>query len=385
MKIYLVGGAVRDKLLGREPSDCDWVVVGGTRERMLELGFAQVGADFPVFLHPSTKEEYALARQERKAGPGRRGFETSFDPSTSLEDDLRRRDLTINAMAWDMQNDCLVDPYGGKRDLEQGVLRHVSDAFSEDPLRVFRLARFMARTGFRCEEGTSKLCAQICASGALKEVSAERFAAELEKMSKETRFWKGMDFLAGCGALGYFSSDWELGWKALDQKDKQETCEALPPMWRPAFAAASKLGSPEELCKALRFDRQSAALAKRLSRAAQGALLAGREGLGKAEALLDFFESCALGKAQPGDVGLYWACARALVCRERAEAPLPFSSSEADSFAAAISQADLKSAAAGQADPAAAVRKAKQEAARMWQRAREPGAQGRAQAMKGGR
>ena len=385
MKIYLVGGAVRDKLLGREPSDCDWVVVGGTRERMLELGFSQVGADFPVFLHPDTKEEYALARQERKAGPGRRGFETSFDSSTSLEEDLRRRDLTINAMAWDMENDCLVDPYGGQRDLEQGVLRHVSDAFSEDPLRVFRLARFMARTGFRCDGGTLAFCSEICSSGALKEVSGERFFAELSKMSKEARFWKGMDFLAGCGALGYFSADWERGWMALDPQEKQGACEGLPAHWRPAFAAASTLGSAEELCVALRFDRQTTALAKRLSRAAQGALRAAREGLGKAEALLDFYESCALGKAQAGDERLYWACAGALVRRGPAGAALAFSPSEAGSFALAVSQADLKKAAAGQADPAEAVRRAKLEAARMWQQSRIAAPQGRAPGKQGRR
>src|SRR5277367_4066457 len=141
MQVYLVGGAVRDALLGLEVKERDWVVVGGAREELLRLGFREVGRDFPVFLHPQTKEEYALARLERKVAPGYRGFTTEFSPHVTLEEDLKRRDLTINAMAEKPSGE-IVDPYGGQRDLQAKVLRHVSEAFVEDPVRILRLARF---------------------------------------------------------------------------------------------------------------------------------------------------------------------------------------------------------------------------------------------------
>ncbi len=144
---YRVGGAVRDELLGRAVSDTDWVVVGATPETMVASGYRPVGRDFPVFLHPQTHEEYALARTERKHGHGYRGFEFFASPDVTLEEDLVRRDLTINAMARGPDG-ALVDPFGGARDLERGVLRHVSPAFAEDPLRVLRVARFAARFGF---------------------------------------------------------------------------------------------------------------------------------------------------------------------------------------------------------------------------------------------
>src|SRR5512135_2095771 len=144
MKIYLVGGAVRDKLLGLPVQDRDYVVVGSTPEEMVAKGFKPVGADFPVFLHPQTREEYALARTERKSGHGYKGFTVYSAPDVSLEDDLRRRDLTINAMAEDAAG-ALVDPYGGQRDLAARVFRHVSEAFAEDPVRILRVARFAAR------------------------------------------------------------------------------------------------------------------------------------------------------------------------------------------------------------------------------------------------
>ncbi|HBS62776.1 MAG TPA: multifunctional CCA tRNA nucleotidyl transferase/2'3'-cyclic phosphodiesterase/2'nucleotidase/phosphatase, partial [Stenotrophomonas sp.] len=145
MKIYLVGGAVRDRLLQRPPGDRDWVVVGATQPDMEALGYKAVGKDFPVFLHPDTGEEYALARTERKSGRGYRGFVVDADPSVTLEDDLLRRDFTINAIACNEATGELVDPYGGLRDIEQRVLRHVGPAFVEDPVRVLRAARFMAR------------------------------------------------------------------------------------------------------------------------------------------------------------------------------------------------------------------------------------------------
>ena len=144
VRVYLVGGAVRDALLGLPPGDNDFVVVGASAQDMLEAGYRQVGRDFPVFLHPRTGEEHALARTERKSARGHAGFTVHADPSVTLEDDLRRRDFTINAIARDGDGE-LVDPFGGTRDLEARVLRHVSAAFAEDPLRVLRAARFMAR------------------------------------------------------------------------------------------------------------------------------------------------------------------------------------------------------------------------------------------------
>ncbi|MGH8578311.1 MAG: hypothetical protein ACREXJ_15640, partial [Gammaproteobacteria bacterium] len=144
MKVYKVGGAVRDKLLGRPVSDCDWVVIGATAQDLLGLGYRAVGKDFPVFLHPQTHEEYALARTERKVGPGYKGFVFHASPEVSLEADLERRDVTINAMAEDSDGG-IIDPYGGRADLERGILRHVSPAFAEDPVRILRVARFAAR------------------------------------------------------------------------------------------------------------------------------------------------------------------------------------------------------------------------------------------------
>jgi tRNA nucleotidyltransferase (CCA-adding enzyme) len=187
MQAYLVGGAVRDALLGRPVVDRDWVVVGETAETMLARGFRPVGRDFPVFLHPDTHEEYALARTERKSGHGYHGFVFHADPSVTLEDDLRRRDLTINAIA-QAPDGSLVDPFGGRADLEARRLRHVSPAFVEDPLRVLRVARFAARfapLGFRVAPETLDLMRAIAAAGELGHLVAERVWAELEKALRE--------------------------------------------------------------------------------------------------------------------------------------------------------------------------------------------------------
>ncbi len=184
MKIYLVGGAVRDRLLKRTPGDHDWVVVGATQAQMEAQGYKAVGKDFPVFLHPKTGEEYALARTERKSGRGYRGFVVDADPSVTLEDDLLRRDFTINAIACDEATGTLVDPYGGARDIEQRVLRHVGPAFVEDPLRVLRAARFMARfapLGFTVAPETMDLMRQIAASGELDALVPERVWQELRR------------------------------------------------------------------------------------------------------------------------------------------------------------------------------------------------------------
>jgi tRNA nucleotidyltransferase (CCA-adding enzyme) len=181
MKIYLVGGAVRDELLQRPIKDRDYVVVGATPDEMLALGYEQVGADFPVFLHPVTKEEYALARTERKVGAGYHGFVTDFNSSTTLEDDLRRRDLTINAMAKDLETGEIIDPFNGQEDLANGILRHVSSAFAEDPVRVLRVARFRARYGFKIARETRDLMLSLVTSGELDHLTPERIWLELEK------------------------------------------------------------------------------------------------------------------------------------------------------------------------------------------------------------
>lgn len=183
MKTYLVGGAVRDRLLGIAPGDRDHVVVGATPAQMLALGYKQVGQDFPVFLHPDSGEEYALARTERKRGRGYRGFEVDADPSVTLEEDLQRRDFTLNAIAED-EDGRIVDPYGGVKDLEARVLRHVGPAFVEDPLRVLRAARFMARfasLGFTVAPETMALMREIAASGELDTLVPERVWQELRR------------------------------------------------------------------------------------------------------------------------------------------------------------------------------------------------------------
>ena len=176
MKIYQVGGAVRDKLLGLGIKDRDWVVVGATPEAMLDLGFQQVGRDFPVFLHPHSKEEYALARTERKSGKGYTGFVVHASPDVTLEQDLLRRDLTINAIAM-AEDGSLVDPYHGQADIEARLLRHVSPAFAEDPLRVLRVARFAARfhhLGFSVAPETLQLMQAITKAGELQHLVPER-------------------------------------------------------------------------------------------------------------------------------------------------------------------------------------------------------------------
>ncbi|MGN0894322.1 MAG: multifunctional CCA addition/repair protein [Succinivibrio sp.] len=183
MQIYLVGGAVRDRLLGTKSSDRDYVVTGSTVDEMKTLGYTQVGHDFPVFLHPKTKEEYALARTEKKTGSGYLGFNCSFSKDITLEEDLKRRDLTINAMAMDEEGK-LYDPYGGCEDLKNRVLRHVSEAFVEDPLRVLRVARFYARfyrLGFCVAPQTKALMRKMSASGELDSLTAERIFLELDK------------------------------------------------------------------------------------------------------------------------------------------------------------------------------------------------------------
>jgi len=203
MQIYKVGGAVRDRLLGRPVTEVDWVVVGSTAEEMQALGFRPVGADFPVFLHPETGEEYALARTERKSGRGYGGFTFFADPQVTLEDDLIRRDLTINAMAEDDHGQ-VIDPYHGQQDLQARLLRHVSPAFAEDPLRVLRVARFAARyapLGFRVAEETQALMRQLAESGELQALTPERSWKEISRALMEPRPDVFVQVLRDCGAL----------------------------------------------------------------------------------------------------------------------------------------------------------------------------------------
>jgi len=203
MRIYLVGGAVRDRLLGLPVRDRDWVVVGATESKMLEQGFTRADVDFPVFLHPDSGEEYALARRETKTGPGYKGFSIDAGPGVTLEQDLIRRDLTINAIAEDEAGN-LIDPFNGQDDLNAGVLRHISPAFVEDPVRLLRVARFAARLGrwgFRVSHATHGLLQQMAVSGELKTLRGERVWQEMKQALEEDQPWRFYQVLQRCGAL----------------------------------------------------------------------------------------------------------------------------------------------------------------------------------------
>ncbi len=203
MQVYLVGGAVRDELLGLPVGERDWVVVGATRERLLAEGYKEVGREFPVFLHPQTHEEYALARRERKVAPGYRGFTVEFGPEVTLQEDLLRRDLTINAMAR-AADGMLIDPYDGQGDLRRRELRHVSDAFVEDPVRVLRIARFAARfapLGFRVARDTQDLLQRMSAGGELDSLVPERVWQETERALAAPAASEFFKVLRACGAL----------------------------------------------------------------------------------------------------------------------------------------------------------------------------------------
>ncbi|MHA7600551.1 multifunctional CCA addition/repair protein [Alicycliphilus sp. T452] len=216
MQIYMVGGAVRDRLLGRPVNDHDWVVVGARPEDMVARGFVPVGRDFPVFLHPETHEEYALARTERKSGRGYRGFVVQASPDVTLEEDLSRRDLTINAIASSADwtgAEGLFDPYGGARDLERRVLRHVTDAFREDPVRILRVARFAARfTDFTVAPETMALMREMVQAGEADHLVAERVWQELSRGLMEERPSRMFDVLRACGALAVVLPEVERLW-----------------------------------------------------------------------------------------------------------------------------------------------------------------------------
>jgi tRNA nucleotidyltransferase (CCA-adding enzyme) len=203
MQVYLVGGAVRDRLLGLPVRERDWVVVGAQPEELQSAGYTPVGREFPVFLHPQTHEEYALARLERKVAPGYRGFTTLFSPQVTLEEDLKRRDLTINAMAQSEAGE-IIDPYGGQADLAARLLRHVSEAFTEDPVRILRVARFAARyanLGFRVADETLELMRRMTAAGEVNALVPERVWQETERALAEARPDVFFETLRACAAL----------------------------------------------------------------------------------------------------------------------------------------------------------------------------------------
>jgi len=242
-RFYVVGGAVRDELMGLPPSDRDWVVVGATPQALLDAGYRPVGRDFPVFLHPLTHEEVALARTERKSAPGYHGFTFHAAPEVTLEQDLARRDLTINAMARDAQGQ-LIDPWGGERDLRDKVLRHVSPAFAEDPVRLLRVARFAARwPDFAVAPQTLALLRDIVAAGEVDALVPERVWAELSRGLMEARPSRMFGLLRECGALPRLLPEVDALWgvpQRADHHPEVDTGEHLMQV----LDMASTLGAP---------------------------------------------------------------------------------------------------------------------------------------------
>ena len=284
MQVYLVGGAVRDELLGRPVAERDWVVVGATPEEMERLGYRAVGREFPVFLHPDTKEEYALARLERKTGPGYRGFATEFSPDVSLEQDLRRRDLTINAMARSAAG-TLIDPYGGRNDLQQRQLRHVSPAFAEDPVRVLRVARFAARfadLGFQVAAATRTLMQAMVVNGEVTALVPERVWREMERALGEPTPEAFFDTLQDCGALRVVLP--ELHWEPSDREPLRAAVRVTPDasVRFAALMAGTAVQGIETLCERLRVPnpyRELALLCARLQDRIEEALSLDASGL----------------------------------------------------------------------------------------------------------
>jgi len=318
MQVYLVGGAVRDELLGLPVGERDWVVVGATPQQMERLGYRAVGREFPVFLHPQTHEEYALARLERKTAPGYRGFVTEFSPEVTLEQDLQRRDLTINAMARaapagdaDGAGE-LIDPYGGRADLERRQLRHVSPAFAEDPVRVLRVARFAARfasLGFGIAAETRALMQAMAANGEIGALVPERVWREMERAMGERTPEAFLDTLDDCGALLIVLP--ELRWERED-RDALRAAARLTDDGSVRFAAAvagSGIADIESLCKRLRAPARFSELALLCARLRQR--LAGASTLDAADLLDLLDEADALRRPERFERLLLSAAARA--------------------------------------------------------------------------
>lgn len=313
METYLVGGAVRDQLLDYPVVEHDWVVVGATPEQMLELGYRQVGRDFPVYLHPDTNEEYALARTERKSGGGHTGFVCNADPTVTLEEDLCRRDLTVNAIAM-ADNGKLIDPYGGQADLEQRVLRHVSPAFVEDPLRVLRVARFLARyqhLGFSIDPSTLALMRTIAESGEIQLLPVERIWSELERALNERSPAAFFTSLQRCAALDLVMPGLEDVERSLARLQSASEAGAGDANLFAVLLAELAPDRVEALCKHLqapRRFRELALLASRfgsafrqvqtLSAAELLQVLEQADGLRRPERFEQFIASCEL--AWPG-------------------------------------------------------------------------------------
>jgi tRNA nucleotidyltransferase (CCA-adding enzyme) len=230
MRIYCVGGAVRDELLGLPVHDRDWVVVGATPAMLEAQGFRPVGRDFPVFLHPETHEEHALARTERKTGPGYRGFVVHYDPEVTLEDDLKRRDLTVNAMARG-RDGTLIDPWGGRQDLQDRILRHVSEAFAEDPVRILRVARFAARFHeFRVAPETMALMRAMVANGEVDHLVPERVWQEFARGLMEAHPTRMIEVLQECGALARLLPELDACWSEASATTLRAAAQAGAPL-----------------------------------------------------------------------------------------------------------------------------------------------------------
>jgi tRNA nucleotidyltransferase (CCA-adding enzyme) len=270
MNTYLVGGAVRDRLLGLPVTEHDWVVVGSTPEEMLAAGYRRADSEFPVFLHPETGEEYALARTEVKTGTGYKGFEVDYGTHVTLQQDLMRRDLTINAMAISENGD-LIDVCGGRDDLDSGLLRHVTKAFIEDPVRLLRIARFAAKLGcwgFRVAHGTHTLMKAMAASGDLMSLNAERVWREMSSAFATPQPWRFFEVLQGCGALRRLIPELAEGMPARGH-DRPADDAFMAPLQRISevsedpvvrsgvalFDAASRLARAEEWLRELRIDK----------------------------------------------------------------------------------------------------------------------------------
>jgi tRNA nucleotidyltransferase (CCA-adding enzyme) len=271
METYLVGGAIRDELLGRDVEDRDWVVIGATPEDLISQGYVQIGNTFPCFLHPQTREEYALARTERKSGRGHQGFICDFGPEISLEEDLSRRDLTINAIAKSSEGQ-FIDPNGGIADLNAKLLRHVSPAFSEDPLRVLRVARFATRykhLGFTIHKDTLALMSQLSASGELRELTAERVWNELLRALGEKTPSEFFSVLHSCGALAELLPElaWQTGMESTPSSESLTLDTVSQNYSDPVITWAVLLhslepGSVQVLCERLKTPREFLDLAR---------------------------------------------------------------------------------------------------------------------------
>jgi len=313
MQTWIVGGAVRDALLGLPVNDRDWVVVGATPQQLISAGFLPVGKDFPVFLHPETREEYALARTERKTAAGYHGFVFHAEPGVTLEQDLARRDLTINAMAQDAEGR-IVDPFNGRGDLEARVLRHVTDAFREDPVRILRLARLAARfTEFTVAPETMRLMKEMVAAGEADALVAERVWQELARGLMEDKASRMFDVLAECGALPRLLPEIATRWnERLSRVIDMAAARRAPLAVRFAcmtHAAASELRG---LCDRLRIPTDCRELADVVAREHEDIDTSGQAGAGDVVRLLDRCDAW----RKPGRFALVLVACQCIALRE---------------------------------------------------------------------